>query len=429
MSTAGGLEAGVMGRRINGARRRLITLVLDARSKLAESTEGPRTKVRPLTSVITPAAWILGLALVVAVLGAVRLEWTELAVAAWILLVLLALCVLFVLGAHQLTARLDLSRDRVVVGERANGRLVLTNESGRRALPLTVELPVGHGRADFELPSLAAHSEHEDLFAIPTTRRAVLTVGPVRAVRSDPLALLRREQRMTEEQLLYVHPRTVRIDGSAAGLIRDLEGQTVRKLSDSDVAFHALRAYVPGDDRRYIHWKTSARTGTLMVRQFEETRRSHLLVALSTRLDDYASDEEFETAVSIAGSLGLQTITEGQTLSASTSTRQLRTTSTNQLLDQLSGVDFERQAPRLSEVARRLAREVSGASVAVIVCGSIVEATEIRRARRFLPIDIRTVVVRSQENVDASIRPLGDVSIATVGALDDLPATMRRLSA
>jgi len=276
---------------------------------------------------------------------------------------------------------------------------------------------------------VAAHSEHEDLFAIPTSRRAVLTVGPVRAVRSDPLALLRREQRMTEEQLLYVHPRTVRIDGSAAGLIRDLEGQTVRKLSDSDVAFHALRAYVPGDDRRYIHWKTSARTGTLMVRQFEETRRSHLLVALSTRLDDYASDEEFETAVSIAGSLGLQTIVEGQTLSASTSIRQLRTSSTKRLLDQLSGVEFERQAPRLSEVARRLAREVSGASVAVIVCGSIVEAAEIRRARRFLPIDIRTVVVRSQENVDPTIRSMGDVSIATVGTLDDLPATMRRLSA
>lgn len=429
MSAAGGIESGVMRRRIVGVRRRLITLVLDARAKLGELTDGPRTKLRPLTSVITPAAWILGITLIIAALGALRLDWTELAVAAWILLVLLGLCTLFVLGTHQLTARLDLTHDRVVVGERANGRLVLANESGRRSLPLTVELPVGHARADFELPSVAAHSEHEDLFAIPTSRRAVLTVGPVRAVRSDPLALLRREQRMTEEQLLYVHPRTVRIDGSAAGLIRDLEGQTVRKLSDSDVAFHALRAYVPGDDRRYIHWKTSARTGTLMVRQFEETRRSHLLVALSTRLDDYASDEEFETAVSIAGSLGLQTIVEGQTLSASTSIRQLRTSSTKRLLDQLSGVEFERQAPRLSEVARRLAREVSGASVAVIVCGSIVEAAEIRRARRFLPIDIRTVVVRSQENVDPTIRSMGDVSIATVGTLDDLPATMRRLSA
>jgi uncharacterized protein (DUF58 family) len=428
MSASVRFDTSATARRLLAWRRRVVTWWLDARARVLDLTARPRAAVRPVTDVVTGTAWTVLLLALAALVAAIVLDWTELLVAAWFALVLLAVCVVFVLGTHQLSAYVDLSRGRVVVGEKANGRLRLVNESRVRTLPLTIELAVGRGRAAFDLPALAGHAEHEDLFAIPTARRAVLDVGPVRAVRADPLGLLRREQQLTEAELLYVHPRTVRIEGSAAGIVRDLEGATVRKLADHDVAFHALRGYVPGDDRRYIHWKSSARTGTLMVRQFEETRRSHMLVALSTRLDDYASDEEFEQAVSVAGSLGVQTLSEGHTLTAITSTRALRHGSVTRLLDQLSGVDYERQAPNLAEVARRIARDNSGASVAVLVCGSLVEAAEIRRARRYLPLDVRTVVVRATPEADTTLRQMGDLDVATLGSLDDLASTLRRMS-
>src|SRR5699024_9984886 len=83
---------------------------------------------------------------------------------------------------------------------------------------------------------------------------------------------------------------------------RDLEGTPSSDLSSSDIAFHALRDYAPGDDRSHVHWRTTARTGKLMVRQFEETRRSHVVVALDDLAEHYASDEEFELAVSAAAS-------------------------------------------------------------------------------------------------------------------------------
>ncbi|KAA1374684.1 DUF58 domain-containing protein [Aeromicrobium fastidiosum] len=429
MTTTAGVDHRPVTLRVTAARRRLVGLVLDGAAWVESRTERPRAAVRPVTSVVTTTAWTVGALAVTAAISATRLDWVELRVAALFVLALLAVCAVFVLGSHQLVARLDLTRDRVVVGERANGRLVLTNESARRSLPMTIELPVGPAKAAFDLPSLGSKVEHEDLFAIPTSRRAVLTVGPVRTVRADPLALLRREQDLTDQQLLYVHPRTVRIQGSAAGFIRDLEGQTIRKLTDSDVAFHALRAYVPGDDRRYIHWKTTARTGTMMVRQFEETRRSHLLVALSTRLDDYASDEEFELAVSAAGSLGVQAFADDQQISAATSGRHLRAPHAKALLDELSGVDYERNAARLSDVARRLGREVQGASVAVVLCGSVVDPAELRRVRRFLPLDVRTIVVRADVGGEPSIRSIGDVDISTIADLDDLGTAMRRLAA
>ena len=416
-------------RRAVVARRRVVNTALATIEWAAGRTAGVRERARPVTSVVTPTAWVtFSLALLALPLSFV-LGWVELAAAGWVVAALGAICVVFVLGTRQLAARLDLGRDRIIVGEDAHGTIALTNESRQRTLPLLIELAVGSRTTGFELPSLAAGTEHEDLFRIPTTRRAVLAVGPVRAVRADPIGLLRREQDLTDEQTLYVHPRTVAVEGSASGIMRDLEGRTVRKLSDNDVAFHALRGYVPGDDRRFIHWKSSARTGRLMVRQFEETRRSHVLLATSTRLDDYASDDEFELAISIAGSLGAQALGDDQTLSAVTSVRRLRHGTPRSLLDEYSGVEYERHAPTLAAVARRVAREEAGASVAIFVCGSIVDPAEIRRARRYMPPDVRTIVVRTDADADAQVRRMGDLDLVTIGRLDDLGRTIRRLVA
>jgi uncharacterized protein (DUF58 family) len=275
---------------------------------------------------------------------------------------------------------------------------------------------------------MAAGAQHEELFAIPTARRAVLSVGPVTSVRADPLSLLRREQALTVEETLYVHPRTVRVEGSAAGLIRDLEGNTVRKLTESDIAFHALRDYVPGDDRRHIHWKTSARSGQLMVRQFEETRRSHLLILLSSRVEDYAVDDELELAISVAGSLGVQVLADGQTLSALTSDSSLHARTSRQLLDQLAGVTFAGTPDRLSQVSRRLGSEHAAASVAVLLAGSLADLAEFRRARRFLPPDIRVLAIRCASTGESVVKTMGDLTLVALSDLEELSSLLRKAS-
>ncbi len=154
------------------------------------------------------------------------------------------------------------------------GRMLVTNSGQRNLPPSRMELPVGAGLAEFQLPAMKPKEEHEELFCRPDEpacghRRRTRGVGARRL-----LGLLRRGIRWTDPVDLFVHPRTVRIAPSAAGLVRDLEGQVSKKITNNDIAFHALRPYVPGDDRRYVHWRTSARIGQLMVRQFEETRRS-----------------------------------------------------------------------------------------------------------------------------------------------------------
>src|SRR5690625_7397063 len=84
---------------------------------------------------------------------------------------------------------------------------------------------VGRSEVAFPLPGLPSGEWHEELFAIPTSRRSVIEVGPVRTVRGDPLGLMRRGVAWGEAQELYVHPRTVVLSSSAAGFIHDLEGR------------------------------------------------------------------------------------------------------------------------------------------------------------------------------------------------------------
>ena len=192
---------------------------------------------------------------------------------------------LLAVGRTQVAIRTQVDPVRVTVGEPASGRIEVTNESRRPLLPLLVELPVGISAARFTLPPLAPGGAHEELFVVPTNRRGVIPVGPATTVQGDPLGLVRRTLRWTDVTELFVHPRTISLESVGAGLLRDLEGETTQDLSMSDLAFHALREYQPGDDRRYIHWRSSAKAGRLLVRQFLDTRRSHLSIVVDADPD------------------------------------------------------------------------------------------------------------------------------------------------
>lgn len=376
---------------------------------------------------VSGAGWAAAVAAVVGlVLGRV-LGWLELAAGGAALAGLVVVALLMTVGRERFAVELDLADRRVRVGERAVGRLSVRNVARRRSLPARIELPVGAGAADLALPSLGPGVEHDDIFAIPTSRRAVVVVGPVRSVRGDPLGLARRRVRWTEPVELYVHPELVSLAGASAGLLRDLEGQSTRDLSDSDLSFHALRDYVAGDDRRYIHWRTTARRGALMVKQFEDTRRTQTALALSTDPRDYADDDEFELAVSTVASLGVQTLREERDLAVLVGAGRLRVETPPLLLDDCAGVQLAIGGTGMSALGRRVARDAPEASVAVLVTGSVPSAGDLRAGARHVPVGTRTVVMRCTAGEEVQVRTQGSLSLATLGTLDDLPRVLRRV--
>lgn len=388
-------------------------------------------RLRKIVSAIRPLAWVL-MALAVAfwVVGQ-SLGWVEMTMAAIVIAITLILCALFLIGRTEYDVALDLARTRVVVGERAVGALTLSNPSSRAILPSRVVLPVGVGRGEFGIQRLAPGEKAEELFAIPTQRRGVVKVGPVSVVRGDPLGLFERAHRRDEPVDLYVHPKTVLFDGQSLGFLRDLEGLPATDLSRDDVSFHALNEYQPGDDLRHVHWRSTARTGVMMVRQYEETRRSHFVIGLSRSTGDYATDQDFELAISVAGSVGLRAIRDSQRVDVRVQGRELRAGTGKQLLDSLSAVESSK--PRegsISDLSGVISATMPLASVVVLVCGSRVSNEDLRRACARLPFGARVIAVVVDESVEMpGLRRIADADVVSVGALEQVPLALQKVLA
>lgn len=382
--------------------------------------------IQPTIDIVSPLGWVLIAVVVILGVPGLIFTWQEALAAAVIGTALLILAVVFIIGRSSYGVELDLARTRVAVGDHAVGSVSVSNTSSKALLPASLELPVGSATAIFHLPRMKPEQVHEDLFTIPTQRRAIIVVGPVRSVRSDPLSLMRRQVRWTEPTELFVHPRTTPLAGSAAGFIKDLEGLPTRELSSADVSFHALRDYVPGDDRRHIHWKTTARTNKLMVRQFEETRRSHLAVALSTQSTEYDNAAEFELAISVAGSIGLQAIREQRNLNVLTQGGPLRSETGRNLLDELTRVDGHAGRTTAVDLARTTADAVPNASVVFFVLGPQVTPRQLRSAAAAVSPGIRCIAIRCKSGQEPARASIGDLTVVSLGDLDDLALVLRK---
>ena len=397
---------------------------------------------RRIGAVVTPLGWAIGIAMPIAFVLGYLFNLVELVTFAWATLLLILIAAIYLIGRNPLLIELRVAHSRVVVGEPASGEVLVTNPRPRRVLGASIEVPVGEGLAAVTMPSLRREGQFAHEFPIPTARRGIVAIGPVRTIRADPIGLVRRELVWTQSTELFVHPRTIAIPSTSTGFVHDLEGSATRDLTNSDVSFHALREYQPGDERRYIHWKSTAKTGTYMVRQFEETRRSHIVIAQSLARSDYTTDEEFEMGVSVTGSLGVRAIRDARDISVVVSettpdfakrkvleVRPLSTITRTRLLDDLSVVESAETALKITDVARVAAEQVAGISVAFLVCGSGATASELRSASTKFPVGVEVVAIVCDPDSIPGLRRVAGLSVLTIGYLEDLQRSLARSAA
>jgi uncharacterized protein (DUF58 family) len=243
------------------------------------------------------AAWWLGL--------------TELGVLSAACAVMLLVGYLTVLGRVRLRVRREIAPVRVGRGEAALGLVVLGNVGRRSVGPLLASDQCGQTSVALSVPALRPGTSHTASYFLPTSRRGETQVGPLRVTVTDPLGLFRRDLRYGETATLLVHPRVVPLETLPSGSAASLDGPTSPTAATGTVTFHALREYVHGDDLRHIHWRTSARTGTLMVRQLVDSSLPRTTVLLDNRRDRYADEDELELAVDIAASVLVAAVRAG----------------------------------------------------------------------------------------------------------------------
>ncbi|SEJ27470.1 Uncharacterized conserved protein, DUF58 family, contains vWF domain [Deinococcus reticulitermitis] len=118
---------------------------------------------------------------------------------------------------------------------------------------------------------------------------------------ADPLGLCWRRTPLAGETRLDVFPGTHGL--LLPDLLRPLlsEGSLSRSLGlDDPISLRGARSYLPGDPPGRVHWRLSARSGELTVRELERTAASSLTVYLDTSA---GGEVYLESAVRLASSL------------------------------------------------------------------------------------------------------------------------------
>ena len=158
--------------------------------------------------------------------------------------------------------------------------------------------------------------------SIPTRRRGVFQVGPTAIERTDALGLGVGRRLNDDPGTVLVHPRLYNLSGPY-GAMHTVEDEALIRRSASDPlsGFVSLREYVVGDDPRLVHWPTSARMGTLMIREHVELRRPEFTVVLDAA-DSVADADDFEEMVDIVASIAVHALRNGVDVRVRTTARE-----------------------------------------------------------------------------------------------------------
>ena len=286
----------------------------------------------------------------------------------------------------QVANRRGLEPRRVASGDTVTVNLTITNRSvlPTGALMLEDQLP-GRitGRARFVVDSLSGHEARTVSYRIPALGRGRYRVGPLRIRLGDPFRMVELTRSFSTTTEFLVTPRIDQLAAADPPRSDDLGGNAGSHSVGSHGADDAsTREYRTGDDLRKIHWRSTARTGQLMVRQAERPWRAHSTVLLDVRTvahesrpagDDADPDERtsssLEWAISAAASIGVQAMRSGRDVGLVADTQQsarAQFVDADQLATHLATLreSSASDLTRISDLIRTAARE--SALVAVL---------------------------------------------------------------
>jgi hypothetical protein len=145
--------------------------------------------------------------------------------------------------------------------------------------------------------------------AVTPRSRGLMGWGVSELIQVDPVGLLAKRRAIDPDRFTLIRPRTYRLrmpaEGRGAG--EAAESSPLQAPTQLQEELAGLRQYQPGDDLRHVHWAAVARTGSLIMRQFEHGEDHRVLL----RIDDRAqihTHETFERMVESAASVAVAAV-------------------------------------------------------------------------------------------------------------------------
>ncbi|HYG57555.1 MAG TPA: DUF58 domain-containing protein, partial [Symbiobacteriaceae bacterium] len=219
-------------------------------------------------------------------------------------------------------------------------------------------------------------------FRLTARRRGHYTVGPIRVTLGDAFGLFQSHREFHSRATVTVYPRVHHIEGLPVPLSQPFGPVRTREKAFEDPSNQAeIRKYRPGDNPRHIHWKTSARMGELMLREYElnATTQMILFPDLSYAANNHTTTgpSTEETTVEIAASLAalglrrkieVSLICHSQERYAVPAGRGQRTF--HELLEVLARVEAQGKVP-IEQVLEREAGHLSGRTTLVVITAQL----------------------------------------------------------
>jgi len=161
------------------------------------------------------------------------------------------------------------------------------------------------------VPSLQPEGTAEARVEIIPLRRGVLRFSGVTLTRPDPLGLMRAFTRVSAPQHVLILPKRYPLPPIAlpGAMEYQVGGVALASSVGRSDEFVALRDYRRGDPLRHIHWRSWAKTGKPIVKEFEDEFFVRHALVLDT-FTDYSNIEIFEEAVSVAASFANTIVTQ-----------------------------------------------------------------------------------------------------------------------
>lgn len=219
----------------------------------------------------------------------------------------------------RIANRRALEPAQVSAGQTVTVHLTITNRSvlPTGAIMLEDQLPERlPGRARFVLDSLSGHESRTVAYRLPALGRGRYRAGPLRVRLSDPFRMIDLTRSFTATNDFVVTPVVDELPPVQPPRSDELgNGAGSHSIGTHGADDASTREYRMGDDLRKIHWRSSARTGALMVRQEERPWRTQSTVLLDLRASAHETcgdvpgvdprlTSSIEWAVSAAASVG-----------------------------------------------------------------------------------------------------------------------------
>jgi len=198
----------------------------------------------------------------------------------------------FEFGARVIETNEVQRAESTVTARGADVRAVLAKAS---AAEMRSRLPL-NGRLD-------PHGEARVEWVLKPERRGRLRVDLISVGSLFPFGFLRKDLGTELSVETTVWPAPVEYRRHPVGAARRAAGGERVPRAGTGGDLLALRRYAPGDSHRLIHWKASARTRTLLVRQFAAESAEGYSIWLRTEAAVWPRVEQFELLIRFAATL------------------------------------------------------------------------------------------------------------------------------